>query len=253
MNLVGYCRVSTENQRDEGTIVLQERALEEFCQANGHQLIALYKDEGVSGDQANRPGLSKMFDFLECSRGIDGVLIYKLDRLARDLYMQEHVIRELGRLGLELVSTKEPDLASTDPMRVAFRQFQGIIAELEKTMITWRLSSGRLNKARKGGYAGGRAAFGYRVTAEKDLVIDPLHAPALDLIFKLRRKKQGYHEIARQLNQRSVAAPGGGVWYPGSVKYIVDNPLYRGHYAYKDEGSLRTDLAVTGKHRIATV
>jgi site-specific DNA recombinase len=253
MRLVGYCRVSTDNQREEGTIVLQERALEEFCRQHGHELIAVYRDEGVSGDQANRDGLSKLFDFLENSLNVDGVLIYKLDRLARDLYMQEHIIRELGQLGFKLVSTKEPDLDSKDPMRVAFRQFQGIIAELEKTMITWRLSGGRLNKARRGGYAGGRAAYGYRVTANKELVINPEQAATVELIFRFRRRKLSYHEIARQLNQRGKPAPGGGMWYPGSVKYIVDNPIYRGRYAYRDEAALRPDLAVTGKHRIASV
>ncbi len=178
--LVGYGRVSTKNQEEEGTIAVQEQALQDYCRAHGYELVGFFKDEAVSGDQASRPGLTKLFDFLESSLNVDGVLIYKLDRLARDLYMQEHLIRELVKLGVTLISTKEPDLASTDPMRVAFRQFQGIIAELEKTMITWRLSSGRLHKARKGGYAGGRAAFGYQVTSGKDLAVDAEQAAVVD-------------------------------------------------------------------------
>lgn len=253
MRLVGYCRVSTDNQREEGTIALQEHELREFCRVGGHELVAIYKDEGVRGDDDNRPGLGKLIDFLESSLNIDGVLIYKLDRLARDLYLQEHIIRELSNLGFKLLSTKETDLDSKEPMRVAFRQFSGMIAELEKTMIKWRLSGGRLNKARQGGYAGGRRAFGYSVTAENELVVNPEQAPTVAKIISLRRKKLSYHEIARQLNQQGIPSPAGSMWYPGSVKYIAENPIYRGRYRYKEEHAKREDLVLTGKKKVISV
>jgi site-specific DNA recombinase len=97
-------------------------------------------------------------------------------------------------------------------------------------MITWRLSGGRLSKARNGGYAGGRAAFGYEVTPDNELVLNPEQAAVVSFIHRLRRRKASYHEIARQLNRRGVPAPGGDRWYAGSVKYIVQNPIYRGKY-----------------------
>ena len=256
MKLVGYCRVSTENQREEGTIELQEYALKEFCEANGHELLTIYKDEGVSGDESNRPGLSTLITFLENSLNIaDGVLIYRLDRLARDLYLQEHIIRELSKLGFKLLSTKEPDLDSKEPMRVAFRQFSGIVSELEKTLITWRLSGGRLNKARRGGYAGGRAAYGYSVNkADKELEVNQEQAAVVSKIINMRtRQKLSYHEIARFLNNRGTLSPAGGMWYPGSVKYIVENRLYRGDYKYKGEGMKRNDLVLTGKQQLRIV
>ncbi|MBA7563257.1 hypothetical protein ES708_04912 [subsurface metagenome] len=62
----------------------------------------------------------------------------------------------------KLISIKEPHLDSNDPMRKAFRQFIGIVSELEKTFITMRHSGGRINKAQKGGYAGGTTALGYK-------------------------------------------------------------------------------------------
>jgi site-specific DNA recombinase len=256
MRLVGYCRVSTDNQREEGTIAVQEYALQEFCKANGHELLTIYKDEGVSGDESNRPGLSTLITFLESSLNIaDGVLIFKLDRLARDLYLQEHIIRELNKLGFKLFSTKEPDLDSKEPMRVAFRQFSGIVSELEKTMITWRLSGGRLNKARKGGYAGGRVAYGYNVNkAKNELEVNQEQAGVVKKIINMRsRQKLSYHEIARFLNQRGVQSPAGGMWYPGSIKYIVENRLYRGNYEYKGEGAKRPDLVLTGKQQLQIV
>jgi len=98
MKLIGYCRVSTDNQKDEGTIELQTRALTDYCEFKGYELVQTFKDEGVSGGLENRPALAEMFTFLEANPDTEGVLIYKLDRLARDLYIQEHLIKKLEAL-----------------------------------------------------------------------------------------------------------------------------------------------------------
>ena len=83
--LVGYARVSTDNQKDEGTIELQEIALKEYCASNGYMLDKVFRDDGVSGGLEDRPGLAEMFTYLETHNEIDSVLIYKLDRLASAL------------------------------------------------------------------------------------------------------------------------------------------------------------------------
>ncbi|MGB3342178.1 MAG: recombinase family protein [bacterium] len=70
--IIGYCRVSTDNQKDEGTIELQERALSEYAHTHGYELVRIFKDEGISGGLEERPALVEMFDYLEehgdCSR-----------------------------------------------------------------------------------------------------------------------------------------------------------------------------------------
>ena len=90
--LVGYCRVSTDNQKEEGTIKIQQTALIEYAKLNNYKLIKIFNDEGISGGLEDRPGLVELFNFLESNAEADGVLIYKLDRLARDLYIQEHLV-----------------------------------------------------------------------------------------------------------------------------------------------------------------
>jgi site-specific DNA recombinase len=241
--LVGYCRVSTDNQKEEGTIEIQRDALKEYAQAKGFELCAVFSDEGVSGGLEDRPGLSGLFDFLEAAPDVAGVLIFKLDRLARDLYIQEHLIKKLEGLGKELISIKEPDLDSKDPMRKAFRQFMGIVAELEKAFITMRLSGGRIHKARKGGYAGGRAALGYLVK-DKALSIDEVGAETVRSIFRMNREGMTLRAIAQTLNDRSVPTARGGRWYAGTVRYMLSNPIYEGLYAYKGEAAARADLAI---------
>ncbi|OGN26825.1 MAG: hypothetical protein A3B17_00285 [Candidatus Yanofskybacteria bacterium RIFCSPLOWO2_01_FULL_45_72] len=242
--LVGYCRVSTENQKEEGTIEIQEQALKEYADTNGYELITTFKDEGVSGGLENRPGLAELFSYLEGDNQADAVLIYRLDRLARDLYIQEHLIKKLEMLHKSILSTKERDLDSNDPMRKAFRQFMGIVSELEKSFITMRLSGGRINKARKGGYAGGRVALGY-IAENNDLKIDDVAIKIVKEIFYLRRyKKLGFRRIARFMNVKNAPTVRGGKWYPATIKYILNNNLYRGKITYKDVEFKRQDLKI---------
>jgi len=245
--VIGYCRVSTDNQKDEGTIELQRQALREYAEQKGYELVKIFEDEGVSGGLEDRAGLAELFNFLEDkeNKGIEAVLIFKLDRLARDLYIQEHLIKKLEALNIKLISTKEADLASDDPMRKAFRQFMGIISELEKAFITMRLSGGRINKIKnKRAYAGGGIALGYS-TKNKDLVINAKQAETIKQIFKMRRyQRKGLREIARVLNERGTPTARGGKWHAGTIRYILANPIYKGIMEYSGIEAKRADLAL---------
>jgi len=246
--IIGYCRVSTDNQKDEGTISLQRDALKGYAKQYGYELVKTFEDEGVSGGIEDRAGLAEMFSFLEDKRSgkdITAVLIYKLDRLARDLYIQEHLIKKLESLNKQLISTKEPDLAGNDPMRKAFRQFMGIVSELEKAFITMRLSGGRINKIKnKNTYAGGGIALGYS-TKGKDLIINNAGADTIRQIFKMKRYgRKGLREIARALNEQGTPTARGGNWHAGTIKYILANPLYKGVMQYSGIEAKRADLAL---------
>ena len=247
IKVVGYCRVSTDNQKEEGTIEIQEKALKEYAKKNNIELLQIFKDEAISGSSEleNRPGLVKLFNYIESHFNMKGVLIFKLDRLARDLYIQEHLIKKLELLNIKLLSIKEPDLSSKDPMRKAFRQFMGIVSELEKAFITMRLSAGRINKAQKGGFAGGSTAMGY-VSKNKKLKIDKEQAEVIRMIFKMKRyKKMGLREIARELNNLNIPTSRvNSRWHARTVKYILENPLYRGTLHYKGNKSKNERLAL---------
>lgn len=233
--LVGYCRVSTDNQKEEGTIEIQDKALKQYAAENNFELVKIFKDEAISGSSEleNRPGLAGLFYFIENEKDIKGVLVYKLDRLARDLYIQEKLIKELDNLKLKLISINEPNLDSKDPMRKAFRQFMGIVSELEKAFITMRLSGGRINKAQKGGYAGGSTALGY-IAKNNELKIDEEQADIVKKIFYLKRYKHlSLGKIAKHLNEEKIATKRGGKWYSGTIKLILERQLYKGHVDYK--------------------
>src|SRR3989344_4186447 len=228
--LIGYCRVSTDNQKEEGTIEIQEHALREHAEAKGYNLVTIFRDNGVSGGLENRPGLVELFSYLESNKETDGVLIYKLDRLARDLYIQEHLIKKLELLQRSILSVQVPNLHSNDPMRKAFRQFMGIVSELEKA---W-----------KGGFAGGSVPFGYS-SEDKSLKIDDVAIKVVREIFHLKRyNRMGLREIARHLNENNVPTARGGKWHAGTVRYILKNELYKGRVIYKEVSSDRQDLRI---------
>ena len=75
MKLVGYCRVSTDNQKEEGTIGLQRSTLKDYAKRGKHELIQVFENEGVSGGLENRPGPADLFSDVEDNDDVDGVLI----------------------------------------------------------------------------------------------------------------------------------------------------------------------------------
>ena len=228
-----YCRTSTENQREEKTIDLQVENLTQYAKKNGIEITDWFKDDGVSGGLEHRPELMRLMKSLEQDGGVDGVLIYKLDRLARDLYIQEGLIREFSKLGKQIISTLEPDLDSNDPFRKAFRQMLGVFAEFEKAMITLRMKNGRDSAVAKGGWHGG-SILGYK---HKDghLIIDPAEAEVVKRIFALRKKKKtSPKQIAELLNHENVPTKRKTTkWHSYTVKKILGNSLYRGKIRYK--------------------
>src|SRR3954465_4486901 len=90
------------------------------------KIVTVFREEGVSGttDSVNRPAWSELMTALH-SNGVRVVIIERLDRLARDLMVQETIIADLRKNGFEVVSVAEPDLMANDPTRVLVRQMMG--------------------------------------------------------------------------------------------------------------------------------
>ena len=140
---IGYLRVSGKGQVDGDGFPRQLAAVGAYAKANGLTLAKVFREEGISGTKEleNRPALQALLATLDRSSGTV-VLIEKLDRLARDLMIQETILRDLQRRGVQVVSTMEPDLCSGDPSRKLVRQVMGAISEYERCMIVAKLAGG---------------------------------------------------------------------------------------------------------------
>ncbi len=106
-----------------------------------------------------------------------------------------------------------------------------------------RLSGGRINKARKGGYAGGGVAYGYQAK-EKELSLDSEQSGTVKTIFSLKRKRMSMRAIAKYLNDNGITTARGKKWYASTVKYILENPIYKGKLQYKGIKRISKDLAI---------
>ena len=168
MKIVGYVRVSTATQAEDGLgLDVQQAALRAWCKANGHRLTSILSDEGISGakELEDRPGLADALDMIRSCKA-EGIVVSRLDRLARDLIVQETILAEVRRIGGEVFSTSPAEASyltddPDDPSRKLIRQVLGAVSEYERSMVTLRLRNGRRRKAQMGGYASGAPAFGF--------------------------------------------------------------------------------------------
>jgi len=134
---IGYLRVSTDRQAEKGLgIPEQEAALRAWAKAGGHRLVALYRDEGESGSNGldTREGLADALGALRDGKA-EALVVARLDRLARDLVLQEQLLAEVRRLGAVLCSAAGGEDAylvddATDPDPEA--EAQPVEADLEK-------------------------------------------------------------------------------------------------------------------------
>lgn len=227
MKVVAYLRVSTDRQAEHGFgLDVQEATIKAWAKANGHRIVSWYRDEGISGSNGldTRIGLLDAFEALKANTA-GGLVVARLDRLARDLILQEQLLAELHRIGAELFSTStgeagflanDPD----DPSRALIRQVLGAVAQYERSMIRLRTAAGRRRKGEQGGYAYGRPPFGSRVEGG-ELVDDPAEQETLSRMRELRAAGSSYRAIAETLNAEGRRAKQGDVWHNAQVRAIL--------------------------------
>jgi DNA invertase Pin-like site-specific DNA recombinase len=221
-NVVGYLRVSTNKQVEEGFgLDVQEAQLRRWCAHHDHQLIRIYRDEAITGkvDESERPGLAKALTALEGSAEI--LLVARLDRLARALTVQEAVLAQAWRRGGRVFATDVGEIAKDDPddpMRTAMRQMMGVFAELERSMISARMRAGRRAKEARGGYAGkGSPKLGQR-SVNGELVADEREQATIARMVELDAQGLSLRQIGIALEQEGLRPKRGGAWHPTVIR-----------------------------------
>lgn len=234
MTVAAYLRVSTEAQAgpDRYGLSAQRADIIAYAQAHDMQIVQTFEDAGISGATLDRPGLSALLSAAS-SHLFSVVIVAKLDRVARDLMYQLWIEKELLKAGVEIISVAEPTNGD-DPTAHLFRQIIGAFAEFEKARITSRMSGGRVAKAKQGGYAGGRAAFGYGAKRGSHvLTVEPAEAAVVQQVFALRSSGLSLRSVADELNALGLCTAENRTWHAAQVKRVLDRrPLYLGQYSY---------------------
>src|ERR1035438_2676408 len=142
-----YLRVSGKGQVRGDGFARQWHAIRTYSEANDVKIVQVFREEGVSGtkESIDRPAWSAMMAAV-LGNGVRTIVIEKLDRLARDLMVQEATIANLAKSAITLVSVAEPDLMASDPTRILMRQFMGAVAQYDKSQIVLKLRGARIRK-----------------------------------------------------------------------------------------------------------
>lgn len=229
--VIAYLRVSTDRQAEEGQgLDVQRQAIQKWAQASGKRVTAFLADEGISGSNGldTRVALADALDLLKRGEAT-GLVVYRLDRLARDLVIQETLLAEIKRMGAELFSTSaaesgyltdDPD----DPSRTLIRQVLGAVSQYERSMIRLRLRSGRRRKAETGGYAYGAPPLGHRAY-DGTLVPDEAEQAALARMAELQASGTSIRRIATTLGEEGyLTKRGSTTWHPTTVARALARP-----------------------------
>jgi DNA invertase Pin-like site-specific DNA recombinase len=185
------------------------------------------RDEGLSGSNGldTREGLAEALGVVRDGT-VGGVVVYRLDRLARDLVLQEQLLAEIRRAGGDLFSASpaeaqflvdDPD----DPSRRFVRQILGAVSEYERSMIALRLRSGRKRKAERGLFAYGAPPLGY-TARDKELVPVEDEQRTLERIVRMRTNGASLRKICETLEcEGHLTKRGGTRWHPTVVRSVL--------------------------------
>ena len=235
---LGYIRVSTDEQTKGFGLDVQRTEIIGFAKKENTELAKIYEDAGYSGSEMDRPGLIEM---LEASKReeIEKIIVYKTDRLARNNFMSWWIEKELKKNDVQLISVTEP-YRLDDPSGRLFFAMISAFADYEREIIKMRMSAGRNQKARQGGYAGGNLSLGYYVKDGK-LVMEKDEANIVRKVFREYSKGKSMSGLANELNNQKIKTKLGGKWHPATIQSILSNPLYADFINYKD-------IKVRGEH-----
>jgi site-specific DNA recombinase len=226
MQAIGYVRVSTIEQADEGvSIEAQQAAIQAYCSMRGLSLAEIISDKGVSGGKAlqSRDGGRRTLEVVR-RRRVQAVVAVKLDRLFRDAGDCLNVTKEWDRAGvaLHLIDVGGQTIDTSSTMGRFFLTVMAGCAEMERGLIRDRTKAAMSYKRRNHERISRRIPFGFRLEANgKTLVPEPEEQAAIRDMRTLRQNGGSYREIASALNERGIKSRQGGAWQHNSVRLIL--------------------------------
>ena len=234
-----YCRVSTEEQSqdDHYSLALQEERCRDYAKAKSWRITKVRKDVG-SGRNGDRPGFQELLQDVSAG-AIDVVIVYRLDRLSRNVRDVYDFLERTRQANVGFVSTSE-SFDTTTAMGRAMLGVAAVFSQLTREMIGENTRDGLIKRARSGKYIGstGNPPFGYTYSAaEGKLLVTPNEAEVVRRVFDLyARSKWGHTKIAQYLNQEGVPTRSPGAqWSSRTVGSMLRSPVYIGKLPYRGQ------------------
>lgn len=231
LRLVMIRRVSTTVQASDGYgLDAQEGDCRRYARVATKPKVRIVHD-AIDGDERStsgtstideRPGLLEALEWIADGRA-DGILAPNMDRLARELTVQEAVMSYVWALGGRAFTAdggEQLEDDPRDPMRTAMRQMRGVFHQLDRAMIVKRLGEGREAKGRRGGYAFGAPRYGQQAI-DNELTASEREAAVIARVQAWQTEGASFRAIADRLNAEGVPSKRGGKWHPATVQRLL--------------------------------
>ncbi|MFY0732508.1 recombinase family protein [Aurantimonas sp. NFXS3] len=246
MLAVGYVRVSTKRQANEGvSLDVQRERIEAFAETKGWTLCEIYIDRGASARDDGRPEFQRMLlDAKSKPAPFDAIIVHDRSRFYRNAAMAELTIRELRRNAVEIYSVTQPN--DSGAVGDVVRQIIAVIDENSSVETATRVRGTMIQNAKLGFWNGSAPPYGYKTEIaerrgkkdKKRHAVDEVEAPIVELIFRLaeegdqRSGPMGVKLIVQYLNSRGYRTRRGKLWHVGPLHGLLTNTAYRGMYLY---------------------
>lgn len=225
-----YARYSSDNQREE-SIDGQIRECKEFAENNDIRIIDTYIDRALSAKTDNRPSFQQMIK--DSFKGLfDVIIVWKLDRFARNRYDSAHYKNILKKNGVKVISATEA--ISSGAEGILLESMLEGYAEYYSAELAEKINRGLTENALKCKYNGGSVAFGYMIDDEQHFQINPTLAPVVLNIFNDYLSGKTQKEIRDELNNKGLKNANGREFTINNISKILTNRRYVGNYIYKD-------------------
>lgn len=237
-----YIRVSTHYQIDKDSLQVQRRELIAYAQmVLGIQDFVIFEDPGYSAKNTDRPDYQKMMDRLRTGE-FSHLLVWKIDRISRNLLDFANMYQELKNLGVTFVSKNE-QFDTSSAIGEAMLKIILIFAELERNITSERVTAVMLSRAENGQWNGGRIPYGYDFDKkEKVFSLNSIENKIYNLILDLYEQYQSVLYVTRYLNDQGFRTRSGKEWTTTAVYKILTNVFYTGDYLYNvHKGGKGTD------------
>ena len=229
MNAVIYARYSSDNQREE-SIEGQIRECTAYAEKNGITVLRHYIDRALSAKTDNRPEFQNMIKD-SGKRLFDMVIVWKLDRFARNRYDSARYKTTLKKNGVKVVSATE--IISNGSEGILLESLLEGYAEYYSADLAEKVSRGMTENVLKSKYNGGNRTMGYVIDSDRHFQPDPLTAPFIREVFQRYAEGATMTEIRDWLNEQGVRNPRGQKMNYGSIQRILNNRRYIGEYTFR--------------------
>ncbi len=228
-NAVIYARFSSHAQNEQ-SIEGQLAECYNFAQRNDLRITHEYIDRALTGTTDKRPEFLQMIEDSK-RKGFQYVLVYQLDRFARNRYDSATYKAKLKKNGVRVLSAKEN--ITDDASGILIEGVLESMAEYYSAELSQKIKRGMALTASKCKFFGGFIPYGYKVDEDKHFAINEETAPVVKKMFEMLASGYNYAELIRYLSGRGVKTTKGGEFNKNSFQRILSNRRYLGKYIYQ--------------------